>query len=102
MFVVVVRHLESRPLEAALDVEALIGLAAVKDRLVAANLVGNEVEGLNQPKTQLLPLLILCDRDILDVGDRTETVDTDGRRVLAPELDRQRRSTASVQLCDVW
>jgi hypothetical protein len=70
-----VRHLEPGPLEAALDVEALVGLAAVEDGLVAANLFGNEVEGLDQPKSQFLPLLILRDRDVFDVGDRAETVD---------------------------
>lgn len=72
----VVRHLEPGPLEAALDVEALVGLAAVEDGLVAANLLGNEVEGLDQPKSQFLSLLILRDRDVFDVGDGAETVDT--------------------------
>lgn len=73
------RHLESRPLEAALDIEALVGLAAVKDGLVAANLGGNKVKGLDQPQAQLLPLLVLCNRDIFDVSDRAETVDTNSR-----------------------
>lgn len=75
LFIVVVRHLQASPLEAALDVESLVGVAAVKDCLVAANLVGDEVEGLDQPKTQLLALLVLCDGDIFDVANHTEVVD---------------------------
>ena len=41
-------HLQPGPLEAALDVEALVRLAAVEDRLVGADLFGDEVEGLDQ------------------------------------------------------
>lgn len=69
------RHLQTGPLEAALDVEALIGFAAVEDGLVAADLLCDEVEGLDQTKTQLLPLLVLCDGNVLDVADFTEVVD---------------------------
>lgn len=93
MLVVVVSHLEPRPLETALDVEALVGLAAVEDGLVAADLVGNKVEGLDQPKTQLLPLLILCDGDVFDVSDGAEAVDASCRLlseqtlVTSPQLE---------------
>lgn len=48
LFLVVVGHLQPGPLEAALDVEALVGLTAVEDCLVGADLFGDEVEGLDQ------------------------------------------------------
>lgn len=48
LFLVVVRHLQPSPLETALDVKSLVGLATVKDGLVAADLLGDEVEGLDQ------------------------------------------------------
>ena len=84
--VVIVRHFESRPLKATLNVKALIGLAAVKDRLVAANLVGNEIECLDQPKTQFFPLLVLRNRNVFDMGDRSEAMNADDRLVLAIRL----------------
>lgn len=88
LFLVVVGHLQSSPLEAALDVEALVGLAAVEDRLVGADLFGDEVEGLDQAQAQLLALLVLCDGDILDVSDQAEVVNAIGwRNMLACVLD---------------
>ena len=62
-------HFQTRPLEAALDVEALVGFAAVENGLVAARLLGDEVQRLDHPETQLLALLILGDGDILDMSD---------------------------------
>lgn len=47
---VVVGHLKTGPPEAALDVESLVRLAAVEDGLVAPNLLGDKVEGLDQPQ----------------------------------------------------
>lgn len=76
------RHLESGPLKAALDVEALVCLAAVEDGLVAADLLGDEVEGLDEAETQLLALLVLCDGDVLDVADQAKVVDaSEGSRL---------------------
>lgn len=75
LFLVVVRHLEAGALEAALDVEALVGLAAVEDGLVAADALGDVVEGLDEAQAQLLALLVLGDGDVLDVADQTEVVD---------------------------
>lgn len=72
---VVVRHLQAGPPEAALDVEALVVLAAVEDRLVAARLYGDVVERLDEAQAQLLALLVLGDGDVLDVPDRPEIVD---------------------------
>lgn len=69
------RHLQARPPEPALDVEALVRLAAVQDALVAPHLLGDVVERLDDAETQLLALLVLCDGDVLDVADLSEVVD---------------------------
>ncbi len=71
----VVRHLQARPSEAALDVESLVVLAAVEDGLVTPGLLGDEVERLDQVQAQLLALLVLGDGDVLDVADGAEIVD---------------------------
>lgn len=75
LFLVVVGHLQAGPLEAALDVEALVRLAAVEDCLIGADLFGDEVEGLDQAQAELLALLVFCDGDVLDVADQTEVMD---------------------------
>lgn len=72
---VVVGHLQASTAEAALDVEALVGLAAVEDALVAADLFGNEVQGLDDAQAQLLALLVLGHGDILNVADDAKVVD---------------------------
>lgn len=72
---VVVGHLQAGSPEAALDIETLVGLTAVEDGLVAANLFGDEVERLDQAQTQLLALLVLGDCDILNVADLCERMD---------------------------
>lgn len=73
---VVVSHLEAGPPETALDVETLVGLAAVENGLVAADLFGDEVERLDQAQTQLLALLVLGHCDILNVANLCERMDT--------------------------
>lgn len=73
---IVVSHLEAGSPEAALDVETLVGLAAVENGLVAADLFGDEVERLDQAQTQLLALLVLGDCDILNVANLCERMDT--------------------------
>lgn len=75
MLYVIVRHLHASPLEAALDIETLVGVAAVEDGLVAPDLIRDEVEGVDQSKTQLLALLVLSDGNIFDVANRAEVVD---------------------------
>ena len=42
------RHFQPGFPKTALDVEALVRLAAVEDRFVGADLFGDEVEGLDQ------------------------------------------------------
>lgn len=76
----VMSHLQAGPPKAALDVEALVGLAAIKNCLVASHLFGDVVERLDEAQTQLLALLVLSDGDILDVTNRAEVVDTGARR----------------------
>jgi hypothetical protein len=73
--IIVMSHLQPSPTEATLDVEALVGLAAVQYALVAPNLLRDEVERLDNPQSQLLALLVLGHRDILDVADYPEVVD---------------------------
>jgi len=68
-------HLQSCFLEATFDVESLICLTAVKNALVAADLARNVIESLNKLFAELLPLLIFCNGDVLDVTDKTEMVD---------------------------
>lgn len=75
LLLVVVRHLQTRPLEATLDIEALVCLRAVENSLVAANVLRDKVQRLDDPQTELLSLLVLCDSDVFDVADETEVVD---------------------------
>ena len=69
------RHLQTCPLEATLDIEALVRLRAVKNSLVATHILRNKVQRLNDPQTKLLALLVLCDSNIFDVADEAEVVD---------------------------
>jgi hypothetical protein len=45
------RHFQTRSLKPALDVEALVRLGAVQNRLVAANVLGHVVQRLNDAQT---------------------------------------------------
>lgn len=72
---VVVGHLKASSSESALDVEAFVGVAAVEDALVAANLLGDVIEGLDQAEAELLALLVLGDSDVFDVADFAQAVD---------------------------
>ena len=69
------RHLQTRPLETTLDIEALVRLRTVKNGLVATHVLRNKVQRLNDPQTKLLALLVLCDSNIFDVADEAEVVD---------------------------
>lgn len=74
LFPVVVRHFESRLPEAALDVEALVRFAAVEDRLVAADFLGDVVERLDEAQAKFLALLVFGHRDVLNVSYQTQAV----------------------------
>ena len=91
---VVVCHFQAGASEAALDVETLVGFAAVEDGLVAADLLGDEVERLDQAQTQLLALLIFRDGDVFDVTDETEAVDA----IYQEKPDVSIRSVTEVEL----
>jgi hypothetical protein len=69
------RHLQPRTLKAALDVEALVRLAAVQDALIAAHFRGDEVERLDDLQSELFALLVFRDGDVFDVSDEAEVVD---------------------------
>ena len=75
LLLIVVRHLQTCPLETTLDIEALVRLRAVKNSLVATHILRNKVQRLNDPQTKLLALLVLCDSNIFDVADEAEVVD---------------------------
>jgi hypothetical protein len=72
-------HLQAGPFEAALDVETFIGVAAVENALVAADLFGNVIESLDESEAELLALLVLGDGDVFDVTDGPEAVDAIGK-----------------------
>lgn len=76
----VMSHLKAGPPKAALDVEALVGFAAVEYCLIASHLLGNVVERLNKAQTQLLALLVLGDGDVLNVANGAEIVDAGARQ----------------------
>ncbi|CAF3665819.1 unnamed protein product [Fusarium graminearum] len=48
---VVVGHLETSSSETALNVETFVGLAAIQDTLVAADLLGDIIERLDDSET---------------------------------------------------
>nr|POE79469.1 hypothetical protein CFP56_07534 [Quercus suber] len=73
--IIVMRHLEPGALEAALDVEALVGLGAVEDRLVATRVLGDVIQRLDDAQPELLALLVFRDRDVFDVAHEAEVVD---------------------------
>lgn len=72
---VVMGHFETGTAEAALDVETFVGLAAIKDGLVAADVGGDVVEGLNEAEAELLALLVLGDSNVFNVADLAKGVD---------------------------
>jgi hypothetical protein len=75
---VVVRHLKPCSPKAALDIESLVGFAAVQNALVAAHFLRDIVERLDDPQAELLALLVAGDGDVLDVADESEAVDAAG------------------------
>lgn len=78
------RHLQPRPLEATLHIEALVRLGAVQNRLIAAHVLRNKIQRLDDAQPQLLALLVLRDSDVFDVAYEAEVVDT----VVCPQLAR--------------
>jgi hypothetical protein len=75
--IIIVCHLQSRPLVSAFDVESLVRLAAVENAFVTSNSLRDEVKGLNELETEFLPLLIFCNCNIFDVADESEVMDAE-------------------------
>lgn len=73
--VVVVSHLATGSLVAALNVKALVCFATVENCLVTPNFFGDVVKGINDTKTEFLALLIFIDSNVFNVADRTERMD---------------------------
>jgi hypothetical protein len=71
-------HLQSCSLVPALDVEPLIGFAAVQNALVTANLLSDEVQSLDQLEAELLSLLVFSNGNVFDVTDEAKVVDAVG------------------------
>lgn len=77
---VVVGHLQTSPPEATFDVETFVCLAAIQNSLVAADILGDVVECLDDAQTQLLALLVLGNGDVFNMADLAKTVDTGSRK----------------------
>ena len=73
---VIMRHLKTRSLESALDIETLVRLRTIQNCLVAADFLGDKIERLDELEAEFLSLLVFCDRDVFDVSYETEVVDT--------------------------
>lgn len=68
-------HLQPGSSKSTLDVEALVGLTAVQYALVAADLLGNIIERLDDPQSQLLALLILRHCDVFNMANYSKVMD---------------------------
>jgi hypothetical protein len=69
------RHLQPGPLKPALDIEPLVRLTAIQNTLIAADLLGHGIQGLDDAQTELLPLLVLGHGNVFNVTDEPEVVD---------------------------
>ena len=68
-------HLQSRPLKSTFDIEPLVCLRTIQNRLIAADFLGDEIERLDEFEAEFLALLVFCYSDIFDVSYETEMVD---------------------------
>ena len=71
----IVRHLETCSPEATLHVETFVRIAAIEDALIAANLLGDVVERLDEPQAEFFALLVFCHGYVLDVANLAQAVD---------------------------
>lgn len=95
---VVMGHLKACPPETALDVKTLVGFTAVQDALVATNLFGDVVEGLDDSKAKFLALLVLCNGDIFNMPNGTEIVNAFGAMsAVHSEIDEGLRDTYNLR-----
>ena len=68
-------HLNSSSLIAAFDVETLVWLRAVEDRLITPDFFCHMIQCLYDMKTKVFPLLVFCNGDIFNVTDETKIMD---------------------------
>jgi hypothetical protein len=73
--IIIMCHLQPRPLVSTLDVESLICFAAIKNTLVASHLLRDEVQCLNELQPKFLPLLVFRDGNIFDVANKAKVMD---------------------------
>ena len=67
-------HLKTSSFEATLDIEAFVGLTAVKYTFVATNFFSNKIQSLNDSQSKFLSLLILVNSNIFDVTNKSHVV----------------------------
>jgi len=89
------RHLEPSPLKPTLNIEALVSLAAVQNRLITPDILGHKVQRLNDPQAQLLALLVLSHSNVLDVPHKPEIMNE-----LALDDERARADDAGGRIED--
>jgi hypothetical protein len=85
------RHLQPRPLKPTLDIEPLIRLATIQNRLVTPRLLRHKIQRLDDAQSQFLALLVLRNSDIFNVSDKPELVDEfafDNQRAGADDVGR--------------
>lgn len=70
------RHLQARTLEPALYIEPLVRLRAIQNTFITSNLLGNEIERLNDLKPEFLALLVFRDGNVFDVAYDAKIMDT--------------------------
>lgn len=86
--IIIMRHLQPSPLIPTLNIEPLVRLAAIQNTLIASNLLGHEIQRLDELQTEFLALLIFRNSDILDMSYESEVVDAISNR-LAPISSRR-------------
>jgi len=74
-FFIIVCHLQACSLKAALDVETLVGFAAIQNALVAAHLFSHVIQCLYDPQAEFLALLILGHGNVFNMPDQSKVVD---------------------------
>jgi len=72
---IVVGHLQPSASKAAFEIETLVWFGTVEDALITTNLLGNVVQRLDKPQSQLFALLLPRDGNVLDMADDPQRVD---------------------------
>ena len=67
-------HLQTGSFETAFDVEPFVSFATVQNGLVAAHLLRDIVQSLDDAQSKLLSLLVLRNRDVFNVANHSHIV----------------------------